>query len=104
MAGYVVGRGAWWVRFAMSVILGLLFGLGWPSAALPAPAAVPASPSQLVSVSPKRVLDTRSGLGAPKAAVSPGRALTLQVAGRGGVPSTGASAVVLNVTMTQAIR
>ncbi|MEU6980126.1 FlgD immunoglobulin-like domain containing protein [Streptomyces sp. NPDC046371] len=51
-------------------------------------------------VTPARVLDTRSGLGAPKAKVGPERTVNLQVAGRGGVPATGVSAVVLNVTAT----
>ena len=60
--------------------------------------------SQLVPLAPSRVLDTRSGLGAPKAVVAPGRAVTLKVAARGGVPAAGASAVVMNVTMVQASR
>ncbi|MFD0369990.1 FlgD immunoglobulin-like domain containing protein [Streptomyces sp. NPDC127114] len=49
-------------------------------------------------VTPTRVLDTRSGLGAAKAKVGPGGTVTLQVAGRGGVAAAGVSAVVLNVT------
>ncbi|MER7521028.1 FlgD immunoglobulin-like domain containing protein [Streptomyces sp. NPDC126499] len=51
-------------------------------------------------VTPARLLDTRSGLGAAKAKVGPGGTVTLQVAGRGGVASGGVSAVVLNVTAT----
>ncbi|MFR9774592.1 choice-of-anchor D domain-containing protein [Micromonospora sp. MS34] len=51
-------------------------------------------------VSPARLMDTRSGLGAPKAKIGPGRKVDLQVAGRGGVPSSGVSSVVLNVTVT----
>ncbi|MEV7275345.1 FlgD immunoglobulin-like domain containing protein [Streptomyces sp. NPDC093111] len=51
-------------------------------------------------VTPARVLDTRSGLGAPKAAVGPARTVSVRVAGRGGVPAAGVSAVVLNVTAT----
>lgn len=39
-------------------------------------------------------------MGAPAAPVGPGASLALQVTGRGGVPATGASAVVLNVTVT----
>ncbi|WP_203719452.1 choice-of-anchor D domain-containing protein, partial [Asanoa siamensis] len=50
---------------------------------------------------PSRVLDTRTGLGASKAPIGANRAIALQVTGRGGVPSTGVSAVVLNVTATQ---
>ena len=53
------------------------------------------------AVSPARILDTRFGTGAPVAPVGPGAILNLQVTGRGGVPTTGVSAVVLNVTVTQ---
>jgi hypothetical protein len=45
-------------------------------------------------LAPKRLLDTRTGLGAPKARVSAGRAITLTVPG---LPAD-ATAVVLNVT------
>ncbi|MEU6933775.1 FlgD immunoglobulin-like domain containing protein [Streptomyces sp. NPDC046374] len=51
-------------------------------------------------VAPARVLDTRSGLGAPKAKVGPARTVDVRVAGRGGVPAAGVSAVVVNVTAT----
>jgi len=47
---------------------------------------------------PARLLDTRNGTGAPQAAVGPGQTINLQVTGQGGVPATGVSAVVLNVT------
>ncbi|MEV4948209.1 FlgD immunoglobulin-like domain containing protein [Streptomyces sp. NPDC053755] len=53
-------------------------------------------------VTPTRVMDTRGGLGAPKAKVGPGGTVTLQVGGRGGVPASGVSAVVMNVTATNA--
>jgi hypothetical protein len=59
------------------------------------------APGVLTTVSPARVLDTRSGVGAVAAPVGPGAELVLQVAGRGGVPATGVSAVVVNVTVTQ---
>ncbi|MEW1953403.1 hypothetical protein [Terrabacter sp. NPDC080008] len=49
-------------------------------------------------LSPARLLDTRSGLGARKAVVGPGGSVTFTVLGRGGVPSSGVGAVVLNVT------
>ncbi|MGB9376588.1 MAG: N-acetylmuramoyl-L-alanine amidase [Mycobacteriales bacterium] len=55
--------------------------------------------STFVPVSPTRVLDTRTGLGTSgvgKLAAS--SSLRLALAGRGGVPSTGATAVLLNVT------
>jgi len=52
------------------------------------------------AVTPARVLDTRSGVGAPAAMLGTQKSLDLQVTGRGGVPSVGVSAVVLNVTVT----
>lgn len=57
-------------------------------------------PSDLTALTPKRVLDTRTGLGAPKRALTAGQVVGLQVTGRGGVPATGVSAVLLNVTVT----
>ena len=51
-------------------------------------------------VATSRILDTRSGNGAPKGQVGPAKTLHLQVAGRGGVPSTNVSAVTLNLTVT----
>jgi hypothetical protein len=51
-------------------------------------------------LTPARILDTRGGFGAPGGPVGTGGTINLQVAGRGGVPATGASAVVLNVTVT----
>jgi hypothetical protein len=48
------------------------------------------------SLSPTRILDTRNGTAVPA-----GGSITPTVAGVGGVPSTGVSAVVLNVTVTQ---
>ncbi|MGW4158062.1 FlgD immunoglobulin-like domain containing protein [Streptomyces sp. NPDC004788] len=54
----------------------------------------------LEPVRPSRILDTRSGLGVRKGPVRDSEAVWLKVAGRGGVPTTGVAAVVLNVTAT----
>ena len=54
------------------------------------------------SVAPTRLLDTRVGLRAPKGPIASGRTVTLSVPGLAGVPLTGVSAVVLNVTVTGA--
>ncbi|MGW7423033.1 PKD domain-containing protein [Streptomyces sp. NPDC054813] len=51
-----------------------------------------------VAVSPKRVLDTRSGTGAPKRKVGPGGVVRLKVLGVGGIPASGVTAVTMNVT------
>ena len=53
-----------------------------------------------VPLPPSRILDTRSGLGAPVGQLGPGASLDVQATGNGGVPSTGVAAVVLNVTVT----
>ncbi|MEU5943005.1 hypothetical protein ABZ807_28420 [Micromonospora sp. NPDC047548] len=51
-------------------------------------------------IAPSRLLDTRSGLGGRTGKLGPNASLTLQVAGRGGVPASGVAAVVLNLTVT----
>ncbi|MGI8808998.1 MAG: hypothetical protein ACR2KK_14385 [Acidimicrobiales bacterium] len=53
-------------------------------------------------LSPTRLLDTRIGTGAPAGALGPGGTIELIVTGKAGVPGTGATAVVLNVTATDA--
>ena len=57
--------------------------------------------SRYTPVTPSRILDTRYGVGAPTAAAGADSTLSLQVTGRGGVPATGVSAVVLNITVTE---
>ena len=51
-------------------------------------------------LSPSRIEDTRVAAGGLQAALGPGATAEVQITGRGGVPLT-ASAVVLNVTVTQ---
>ncbi|MET7394487.1 hypothetical protein ABZS66_13445 [Dactylosporangium sp. NPDC005572] len=51
------------------------------------------------SVDPVRLLDTRDGVGAPRAPLGGGQTLHLQATGRGPVPATGVTAVVLNMTV-----
>jgi len=51
-------------------------------------------------LAPYRVLDTRYGTGAPKAAVGQRGYVDVKVTGVGGVPATGVDAVVVNVTVT----
>ncbi len=67
--------------------------------AAPASADVAAKGGDFVAVSPRQVmLDTRTGLGAPKAKVGAGQTITVQATGVAGIPSTGVSGVVLAVT------
>jgi hypothetical protein len=55
-----------------------------------------------VALTPARISDTRSGSGQPNAGstLGPGGSLDIQVTGAGGVPATGVSGVILNVTVT----
>lgn len=75
------------------------------SAKLPAPIPVPeivpvASGSLYRPLMPERLLDTRSGLGAPAGAVGPQGVIELTIGGAGHVPPTGVAAVLMNVTAT----
>lgn len=56
---------------------------------------------RMLALTPSRILDTRDGVGAPKARAAGGRTLTLQVLGQGGVPESGVDAVVLNLLSVQ---
>lgn len=66
----------------------------------PAAATVGTKYAGFNAVAPQRLLDTRNGIGAPKAPVGPGQVITLAVRGAGGVPAD-ADAVVLNVTAVE---
>ncbi len=61
-------------------------------------------PGAVAPLAPARLLDTRSGVGAPAARVVGPAVVRLTVAGRGGVPATGASAALLNVTAVSPTR
>ncbi|MBM0257930.1 choice-of-anchor D domain-containing protein, partial [Micromonospora sp. 4G55] len=79
-----------------------------PNNSLSSPRTVPLTANGVIGsrgtyypLSPARIMDTRTGNGAAKAKLGPNGTANLQVTGRGGVPSTGVSAVVLNVTVTE---
>ena len=59
-----------------------------------------ATDSYYTGLTPARVLDTRAGVGAPKAPVGPGQSIDIQVTGHNGIPTTGAAAVAVNITAT----
>jgi uncharacterized protein YkwD len=63
-------------------------------------AGAPSQSGTFGALQPTRLLDTRSGVGVHAGAVGAHRSVSLQVGGRGGVPAS-ATAVVLNVTVTQ---
>ena len=51
-------------------------------------------------LTPSRILDTRNGTGGFSSPVGAGGWINVQVGGQGGVPASGVSAVVMNVTVT----
>jgi hypothetical protein len=51
-------------------------------------------------LTPVRILDTRDGNGGFSTPVGPGQTISVQIDGRGGVPASGVSEVILNVTAT----
>jgi hypothetical protein len=63
-----------------------------------------ATGTQFSPTIPTRITDTRANSGEPNAGktLGPGLTLTVPVAGAGGVPGSGVSAAVLNVTVTDA--
>jgi len=58
-------------------------------------------PGTFVSLTPTRILDTRNGTGVSTGVVPGKGTVQVPVTGRGGVPTSGVGAVVLNVTVTQ---
>ena len=64
----------------------------------PAPSVAGTTPVGLAILPAARILDTRSGIGAPARKVGPKSVTTLQITGRAGVPAD-ASVVALNVTI-----
>jgi hypothetical protein len=53
-------------------------------------------------LTPNRLVDTRNGTGGFSSPIAPNSSIAVMVAGKGGVPPTGTTAVVLNVTATNA--
>ena len=95
-----------WERSAERDLLGVrhrpqwqLGGLGVLHRACSHRTAGAADRSYYVPLNPARLLDTRTGVGGNISALSSQALTELKVAGFGGVPPTGATAVVLNVTV-----
>ncbi|WP_285245284.1 S8 family peptidase [Pseudarthrobacter sp. fls2-241-R2A-127] len=63
-------------------------------------AGAPVDPGTFSSQAPFRQLDTRYGTGGISGPVAPGATIRVSVTGRGGIPTTGVSAVAVNVTAT----
>nr|BFE64013.1 hypothetical protein GCM10020063_085390 [Dactylosporangium thailandense] len=65
-------------------------------------AGTPTAPGTFASLTPTRILDTRNAVGVGTTTAVPAfGSVTLTVAGQGGVPASGVSAVMMNVTVTQ---
>ena len=58
--------------------------------------------ADLRTLTPTRILDTRTGNGSPATPLGPRTTRHLTVAGRAGLPTTGIGAVVVNLTATEA--
>ncbi len=56
---------------------------------------------ELHPLNPSRILDTRDGTGGRSTALRSNETANVTVTGRGGVPTSGVSAVVMNVTVTE---
>ncbi|MBV8979586.1 MAG: hypothetical protein JO086_01680, partial [Acidimicrobiia bacterium] len=70
----------------------------------PAPATTVSLPAtaRYTPLTPARILDTRDGTGGFSQPIGAGGSINVQVTGVGGVPSSGVSAVALNLTGTEA--
>jgi hypothetical protein len=63
---------------------------------------LPTGGSRFNALAPTRILDTRTGIGAPAAKIGPGGTITVDMTNTqgSGVPPSGVSAVVVNATVT----
>jgi hypothetical protein len=79
-------------------------GSGFPTDSAPSwqPLTDPSSPrGEFTPLSPARIVDTRIGTGGKLGKLGPGQSFLVQIGGAGGVPASGVSAVVMNVTVTE---
>jgi hypothetical protein len=90
-------NGTYWVWVKLSNASGV--GSAYSTGPVRIERPLPPTPSYYVPLNPARLLDTRNGIGGNISALSGGAITELDVTGVGGVPETGATAVVLNVTV-----
>ena len=88
----------WLTLLCVTALVATLFAV---VEAAPAQAAAARPAGSFVVLAPSRVLDTRSANGAA-GPIHPGRSVSFPILGRGGVPSSGVSAVTLTLTATSA--
>jgi hypothetical protein len=96
----VLGAGAWAISQPALQLAASCAGGGYGGSGYGGYGAPTGTCGPYVPLTPTRVLDTRNGTGGVSGAVGPGQTISINIAGTAGVPATGASAVVLNVTAT----
>ena len=96
--GQPMPNGTYWVYVVMRNAWGT--GVGYSTGPVRIEKPVPPTPSFYVPLTPARVLDTRTGEGGNLSALGSRVFTELDVTGVGGVPETGVTAVVMNVTAT----
>lgn len=89
------------VRVLAAVFVSMLAVVLVQSSAVPAAqaAATPPTDGTYYATKLTRVADTRTGLGVARHRIRAGETLLVPVLGRGGVPTTGVSAVAINITI-----
>ena len=96
--GVPMPNGTYYVYVVQRTTVGV--GVGYASGPLRLEKPVPPTPSYYVPLNPARLLDTRTGEGGNLSPLGNGVFTELDVTGVGGVPETGVTAVVMNVTVT----
>jgi hypothetical protein len=89
----------WQPAIAVSLLTAIIVQAGGGGGPPRAAQAAADGPGTYVGVTPARVLDTRTGTGAPATKLGPATTIDLHVLGTGGVPTTDVTAVALNVTV-----
>jgi hypothetical protein len=96
--GSPMPNATYWVYIVMHNTAGS--GVGYATGPLREEKPVAPTPSYYVPLTPARLLDTRTGEGGNIVPLSTGVFTELNVMGVGGVPPSGVTAVVMNVTVT----
>lgn len=96
----VLGAGAWAITQPALQLAASCAGGGYGGGGAGGYGAPTGTCGPYIPLTPARILDTRNGTGGITGPVGPKQTVNLTVAGVSGVPATGASAVVLNVTVT----
>lgn len=96
-AGASMPNGTYWVY--ITIRNGSNVGTAYSSGPVRIERAVAPTPSYFVPLTPARLLDTRTGIGGNIAPLGEQVFTELDVTGVGGVPETGVTAVVMNVTV-----